>query len=620
MPIDRLEDLGMLNIIRGSEPVGDLRCDPVIHRDDLERLRLRKRWGAGFGGRQGALNAALRRLNEVVSPGWVVRDGVIKLRYLHSIRRRYEGWEEEDDMLLFGQLMMIEMGTSSTKAVAGHWSKHLGRLAVAMVDWADEEEGEGDWNMGVAVRLERRDGGLRSSLRVAQRFLREYSEEEVEEEVEEEDDRAVGVKEIGMMMLLVECCSGDEGVEAEGMMRMAGSEGVGVRSGCNDSDRLGMWRLEVVEPAVLFVRVDDDGEGLSAGVDESSGLVVPPRLPIDTTGAGTAISRLEVKVKVERMIEMFMTGAIVDDWRAKMPRVKRVPDGEILEGQQKPLPLAYLSLCSGESGQVSCSISLRRRHSAGRRHPPDQLLPYHQKVFILTEAPNWLSSPVKTKSNQAIGNNSSGHLTSDDYAIICAWLSRPSNYSSCFGKPGSTTIGQPPASKENGFNLMAYQSSYGKAKKKSSSTGFGLKEEDQRKGIITISQKLNLMFPSYEQMDHIFGWLPKVNPLGGGDHKQHTWSLPQITNESTDEDGEDIDQPAMDSDIITNDIPVPPLATPINTSTSQKTSNSWNLNPNSHKKTSESALPPTTYEYYCRNGFLSKNKEPIAIMAFESEL
>ncbi|CAH7682244.1 hypothetical protein PPACK8108_LOCUS15039 [Phakopsora pachyrhizi] len=40
---------------------------------------------------------------------------------------------------------------------------------------------------------------------------------------------------------------------------------------------------------------------------------------------------------------------------------------------------------------------------------------------------------------------------------------------------------------------------------------------------------------------------------------------------------------------------MPPLATPINPSTFQKTSNSWNLNPNSHQKTSKSALPPTTY-------------------------
>ncbi|CAH7669241.1 hypothetical protein PPACK8108_LOCUS3827 [Phakopsora pachyrhizi] len=214
----------------------------------------------------------------------------------------------------------------------------------------------------------------------------------------------------------------------------------------------------------------------------------------------------------------------------------------------------------------------------------------------------------RAKSSQATVNNSLGHLTNDDHAIICAWLSKPSKYSSCFGKPGSTTVGQPPASKENGFNLMVnelnkktksglhltskqmkeqfktYQSQYGKAKKESSSTGFGLTEEDQSKGFITISQKLNLMCPCYEQMDHIFGSLPNVNPIGGGDPEQNTWSLPQTTNESTDEDmlpnlgeaaptpvneeqlfrflkededtreGEDQNQPALNSDIITNDI------------------------------------------------------------------
>ncbi|KAI8449819.1 hypothetical protein BY996DRAFT_6580512 [Phakopsora pachyrhizi] len=160
--------------------------------------------------------------------------------------------------------------------------------------------------------------------------------------------------------------------------------------------------------------------------------------------------------------------------------------------------------------------------------------------------------------------------------------------------------------------IQTYQSRYGKAKKESSSTGFGLTEEYQSKGIITISQKLNLMYPCYEQMDHIFGSLPNVNPLGGGEPKQHIWALTQTKNESTDEDmppnlgeyaptpiideqlfrfpkededirvEEDINQPAMNSDIVTNDIPVPPLAPPINTSTFQKTSNSWNLNPNSH--------------------------------------
>ncbi|CAH7673507.1 hypothetical protein PPACK8108_LOCUS8371 [Phakopsora pachyrhizi] len=116
----------------------------------------------------------------------------------------------------------------------------------------------------------------------------------------------------------------------------------------------------------------------------------------------------------------------------------------------------------------------------------------------------------RAKSSQATVNNSSGHLTNDGYAIICAWLSKPSNYSSCL----------------NGFNLMVNELN---------------KKTKLTKGIITISQKLNLMCPCYEQMDHIFGSLPNANPLGGGDPKQHTWTLPQTTNESTDEDSsEDI--------------------------------------------------------------------------------
>ncbi|KAI8445579.1 hypothetical protein BY996DRAFT_6545039 [Phakopsora pachyrhizi] len=196
---------------------------------------------------------------------------------------------------------------------------------------------------------------------------------------------------------------------------------------------------------------------------------------------------------------------------------------------------------------------------------------------------------------------------------------------SCCSKPGSTTIGQPRASKENGFNLMTYQSQYGKAKKESSSTGFGLTEEGQSKVIIKISKKLNFTCPCYEQMDHIFGSLLNFNPLGGGEPKQHTWALPQTTNESTDEDmlpnlgesaptprksyksGRDMNQPAMNSDIMTNDIPVTPLATPINSSTSQKTSNSWNLNPNSHQKTSKSALLSTTYTELMRQKQIVSN-------------
>ncbi|CAH7686946.1 hypothetical protein PPACK8108_LOCUS21658 [Phakopsora pachyrhizi] len=44
-------------------------------------------------------------------------------------------------------------------------------------------------------------------------------------------------------------------------------------------------------------------------------------------------------------------------------------------------------------------------------------------------------------------------------------------------------------SKQMKDQFKTYRSQYGKAKKESSSTGFGLTEEDQSKGIITISQK-----------------------------------------------------------------------------------------------------------------------------------
>ncbi|KAI8445000.1 hypothetical protein BY996DRAFT_6607405, partial [Phakopsora pachyrhizi] len=216
----------------------------------------------------------------------------------------------------------------------------------------------------------------------------------------------------------------------------------------------------------------------------------------------------------------------------------------------------------------------------------------------------------------------------------------PSNYSSSFGKPGSTTTtGQPSASKENGFNCMVNELN----KTKELIHRLWPYRRRSNQGYHHNLPKLNLKCPCYEQMDHIFGFLPNVSPLGGGDPKQHTWALPQTINESTDEDadtnpppfvdaskpwrvcstpvidkqpfrfpkededimeGVDMNQPAMNSDIITNDIIVPPL---INSSTSQKTSNSWNLNPNSHQKTSKCALPPTTYLSFMRQTQIVSN-------------
>ncbi|MBW0558567.1 hypothetical protein O181_098282 [Austropuccinia psidii MF-1] len=101
----------------------------------------------------------------------------------------------------------------------------------------------------------------------------------------------------------------------------------------------------------------------------------------------------------------------------------------------------------------------------------------------------------------------SGHLKHTDYLTIINWLSIKSNFESCFGTSGSTSIGRPPSSKQHGFQLMAievskisqnhlnlssssiqdqwqtYKKKYMAAKKFENSTGAGLIEEYESKGI-----------------------------------------------------------------------------------------------------------------------------------------
>ncbi|KAI8454077.1 hypothetical protein BY996DRAFT_6570104 [Phakopsora pachyrhizi] len=134
--------------------------------------------------------------------------------------------------------------------------------------------------------------------------------------------------------------------------------------------------------------------------------------------------------------------------------------------------------------------------------------------------------------------NPSGHLTTEDYSIICMWLSKPSNFSACFDLQ---------LQRENGYALMAaevnrksksglnisskqmkerfknYKAKYVKAKKMSDSTGFGDSEDDQSKGIITISQKLNNLCPCFEQMDNSIETITMVDELI--DEEQKKWHL-----------------------------------------------------------------------------------------------
>ncbi|CAH7688474.1 hypothetical protein PPACK8108_LOCUS23444 [Phakopsora pachyrhizi] len=117
----------------------------------------------------------------------------------------------------------------------------------------------------------------------------------------------------------------------------------------------------------------------------------------------------------------------------------------------------------------------------------------------------------------------------------------------------------------------------------------------RNKQLVLIAFKLlmikDLMPGSYSMLEEMLPNLGEAAPTPVND--EQLFRFPKDNGDIR--EGEDMNQPALNSDIITNDIIVPPLATQINSSKSQKTSDSWNLNPNSHQKTSKSALSPTTY-------------------------
>ncbi|CAH7666786.1 hypothetical protein BY996DRAFT_6545951 [Phakopsora pachyrhizi] len=131
--------------------------------------------------------------------------------------------------------------------------------------------------------------------------------------------------------------------------------------------------------------------------------------------------------------------------------------------------------------------------------------------------------------------NPSGHLTTEYYSIICMWLSKPLSFSACFCQAGITTIGRPPASKENSYALMAAEvkqnSKFGpkipSKQMKDHFKTYKANEDDQSKGIIKISQTLKIICPCFEQMDVIYGSQPNITPPSVAD--THNNSIETIT-------------------------------------------------------------------------------------------
>ncbi|CAH7674881.1 hypothetical protein PPACK8108_LOCUS9815 [Phakopsora pachyrhizi] len=276
-----------------------------------------------------------------------------------------------------------------------------------------------------------------------------------------------------------------------------------------------------------------------------------------------------------------------------------------------------------------------------------------------------LSLPVRI-SKARPQKNTSGHLTTEDYSIICMWLSKPSNFSACFGRP--------PASKENGYALMAaevnrksksglnisskqmkerfktYKAKYVKAKKLGDSTGFGVSEDDQSKGIITISQKLNNLCPCFEQMDVIFGSQPNITPPSVADTHKNSIETVTMVDEHIDENLPNLGESPFDnagnsqnntfeereegieniqhhSDNDNHDLSitsnlssnVPPESTPTNnTSGKRKASNSLNLNPESHKRGPKSTLASSYAELY-ESKFEEKKEYEVTKLNWEQQ-
>jgi len=130
-----------------------------------------------------------------------------------------------------------------------------------------------------------------------------------------------------------------------------------------------------------------------------------------------------------------------------------------------------------------------------------------------------------------------GHLTREDYERMVSWLEYPPNYAKCFGTPGRTGVGEAVGNAKKGFEELAevlnkgskgrlaltaksmkerfttFKSRYVKTKETSKRTGFGVKEEDVKKGIFTLERKLEIMCCCFSRMDALFGSKANVSPL-----------------------------------------------------------------------------------------------------------
>ncbi|KAL6574680.1 hypothetical protein OROMI_011965 [Orobanche minor] len=127
-------------------------------------------------------------------------------------------------------------------------------------------------------------------------------------------------------------------------------------------------------------------------------------------------------------------------------------------------------------------------------------------------------------------------FSSEQYALILNFLEDPQNKAKIWGVPGKTEVGVAPPRKieawkelatiinsrfRGKFNLdhklmadrwRTYMKKYIVAREKSSSTGFGITDEDKKRNIHTVQAKLDMICPHYERMHALVGERANVTP------------------------------------------------------------------------------------------------------------
>ncbi|KAL6533353.1 hypothetical protein OROMI_027465 [Orobanche minor] len=127
-------------------------------------------------------------------------------------------------------------------------------------------------------------------------------------------------------------------------------------------------------------------------------------------------------------------------------------------------------------------------------------------------------------------------FSSEQYALILNFLEDPQNKAKIWGVPGKTEVGVAPPRKieawkelatiinsrfRGKFNLdhksmadrwRTYMKKYIAAREKSSSTGFGVTDEDKKRNIHTVQAKMDMICPHYERMHALVGERANVTP------------------------------------------------------------------------------------------------------------